>query len=126
AVGDVDVYRFRGKKGEVWWVEVTAERLGSPADPTFVIQSVPERGDPQDLASGDDIPDAGFGARFSTASVDAIARFQVPEDGLYQVVVQDVANTQRGDARLSYRLNIRPERPDFRVVIVPGNPQMLD
>jgi hypothetical protein len=122
APGDRDVYRFRGRKGDVWWVEASAERLGSPADPSFVLQKVVAAAAPQDLAAGDDLPDAGTAARFPLATVDAALRWQVPEDGVYQVVVNDLYGSQRGDPRLTYRLNIRPERPDFRLFVVPNGP----
>ena len=60
--GDVDLYRFQGKKGDVWIIEAIAERQGSPADPALLIQKVGAKGQPpQDLASADDLPDAGAG-----------------------------------------------------------------
>lgn len=125
--GDADVYRFQGKKGEVWRIEAFAERQGSPADPAIVIQKVGAKGQPsQDLASGDDLPDAGAGARFNTQSVDAALRWQVPEDGQYQVLISDLYSSQRGDPRLTYRLVIRREQPDFRLFLVPNSPNAID
>ena len=63
-------------------MEALAERIGSMADPAFLIQKVGAKGQPpQDLASGDDLPDAGAGPRFNTQTVDAAVRWQVPEDG---------------------------------------------
>ena len=44
AVGDVDVYRFKATKGSVWWIEASAQRIGSQADPTFLLQYVPPTG----------------------------------------------------------------------------------
>ena len=109
--GDVDRFRFPGRKGEVWWIEAFAERIGSPADPAFVIQKVGAPGQPaQDLASGDDLPDAGLAARFNTQTIDAALRWQVPGDGLYQVLLSDLYGSQRGHSRLTYRLVIRRER----------------
>lgn len=117
--GDLDVYRFTAKKGQVVWVEVTAERMGSPADPVFVIQKVGDKGVTSDLTTGDDLPDAGAQSRFMTATVDAALRWSAPEDGLYQVAISDLHASQRGDVRLAYRLNLRPERPDFRLFVLP-------
>ncbi len=119
APNDTDIYRFTAKKGQVWWIEASAERLGSPADPVFVIQKVIDKGVPQDLATGEDSPDQGAGTRFLMSSVDASLQWQVPEDGTYQVVISDLYSSQRGDPRLVYRLNIRPARPDFRLYVVP-------
>jgi hypothetical protein len=119
--GDLDVYRFRARKGEVCWIEAWAERIGSPADPTFMVQRVPDKGAPQDLAAGDDLPDRGAVNHFPTSTVDASLRWQSPEDGVYQVVLNDLYSSQRGDARLTYRLQIRREKPDFAVFVVPEN-----
>lgn len=124
--GDFDVFRFNAKKGEVWWIEVDAERLGSPADPLFTLQRVKEKGATSDLATAEDTPDRGGLARFNTGSVDASLRWTVPDDGVYQVVVSDLYGSQRGDVRLSYRLNIRPERPDFQIVLLPDSPDQPD
>src|SRR5262249_20259759 len=80
------------------------ERIGSPADPAFVIQKLGAAGQPpQDLATGDDLPDAGLAARFNTQTVDAALRWQVPEDGRYQVLLNDLYGSQRGQPRLTYR-----------------------
>jgi hypothetical protein len=126
APGDFDVYRFRAKKASVWWVEASAERIGSQADPGFVIQRVSAKGETSDLATGDDQPDRGGQARFPTGTVDAAARFQAPDDGLYQVIVSDLYGSQRGDPRLAYRLSIRPERPDFHLFLLPDSPDQPD
>lgn len=126
APGDSDIYRFKARKGEVWWIEATAERLGSPADPSFSIQQVVDKAAPKDLGAAEDTADQGGGARFGSSSVDASLRWQVPEDGTYQVVVNDLYASQRGDPRLVYRLNIRPERPDFRLFVVPASATLVD
>jgi hypothetical protein len=125
--GDVDVYRFEGKKGDVWLIEAIAERQGSPADPTILIQKVGAQGQPpQDLADADDLADAGAAARFNTQSVDASLRWQVPDDGPYQVVISDLYASQRGDPRLTYRLLIRREQPDYRLVLLPEGAKATD
>jgi hypothetical protein len=123
--GDLDVYRFKASKGQTLWIEASAERLGSKADPVFVVQKVVEKGPPQELATGDDLPESAPAANFPTATVDAAILWQAPEDGLYQVVINDVYSSQRGDVRLFYRLAIHPARPDFRLFVVPVEPQGL-
>ena len=125
APGDFDVYRFRARKGDVWWVEASAERIGSPANPTVVIQRV-NNGEATDLVIGEDMPDRGAPSRFPTSTGDTALRWQAPDDGLYQVVVSDLYGSQRGDARLAYRLNIRPERPDFYLFLLPDSPNQPD
>src|SRR5262249_31147129 len=89
--GDLDLFSFQVKKGEVWWIEAIAERIGSAADPTFVVQKAAAKGQPaQDLASGDDLADSGAGARLNAQTVDAALRWQVPEDGTFQVLISDL------------------------------------
>jgi hypothetical protein len=125
--GDLDLFRFEGRKGKVWIVEAIAERQGSPADPVVLIQKAGAKGaPPQDLASGDDLADDGAEVRFNTQSVDASVRWQVPDDGLYQIQISDLYSSERGDPRLGYRLLIRPERPDFRLIVIPNNPASTD
>jgi hypothetical protein len=120
--GDNDIFRFEAKKGEVWWVEALCERIGSMADPAFLLQQVGSKGQPaQDIASGDDLPDAGTGPRFNTQTVDAAVRWQVPADGHYQILISDLYASQRGHPRLIYRLLIRREQPDFSVVLLPNS-----
>ena len=119
--GDRDCYRFSAKKGQIWIIEATAERLGSAADPTFVVQRLPDKGEPREVLANDDIPDPAPGQLFSAATVDASARWQVPENGTYQIVLSDLFGSQRGDIKLFYRLNVRPERPDFCLFVLPTN-----
>ncbi len=126
APGDLDVYRFSARKGAVWWIEANAERLGSPADPVFVVQKLVPNGPPQDLATAEDTIGQGRAGRFDTATVDALLRWVVPEDGTYQVAINDLFLSQRGDPRLVYRLNIRPERSDFRLILVPESTTQTD
>ncbi len=92
----------------------------------FLVQKINEKGDPPDLAIGEDTPEKSDANRFPTATVDAAVRWSVPEDGLYQVAVNDLYASQRGDIRLSYRLAIRPERPDFALFVLPDSPNQPD
>jgi hypothetical protein len=124
--GDLDVYRFTAKKGDVWRVEAIAEGIGSPADPTLTIQRVGVDGTPTDLVTADDTPDPGLSPRFNLASVDATLRWIVPADGTYQVLVNDLAGNSRSGPSLYYHLSIRHESPTFRLFVVPTTPNALD
>lgn len=123
--GDIDAYRFHAKKGDVWMIEANAERIGSPADPAFVLQRLPEKGPAQDILNGDDRPDLVPGTLLGTSTTDTVARWQVPEDGAYRLVINDLYHSQRGDPRFNYRLQVRRERPDFRLFLVPPDPNAL-
>src|SRR5262249_3454539 len=85
-----------------------------------------EKGATNDLTTAEDLPDKGGQARFHTASVDAAVRWTAPEDGAYQVVATDLYASQRGDVRLAYRLNVRPERPDFHLFLLPNSTDRPD
>ena len=119
---DNDLFHFEGRKGDVWWIDALAERIGSMADPSILIQKLGAKGQPaQDLASADDLPDAGAGPRFNTQTVDARLRWQVPEDGMYQILISDLYSSQRGHPRLTYRLVIHREQPDYSVILLPNS-----
>jgi hypothetical protein len=120
APGDVDAYRFEARKGDVWWIEATAERLGSPADPMLLVQRVQPDGSLQEVSIAEDLPDPVPNFPAATASVDASLRWQASADGLYQVTIRDLYGTQRGDVRYAYRLAVRPAEPDFRLFVLPG------
>lgn len=120
--GDVDVYRFAAKPGDLWWIEADAEAIGSNADPRFVVQKVVPNAGPREEGEAEDTPDRGAASRFFSGSVDASLRKEIKEEGQYQVVLSDLFNSQRGDVRLRYRLRIRKEQPDFRAFLLPQDP----
>ncbi|RUL87786.1 PPC domain-containing protein [Tautonia sociabilis] len=122
-VGDADSYRFEAKKGQVWIIEVFADRIGSPVDASLLVQQIREDGSVvRDIGEADDLGDPGTGPRFGTGTVDPILRFQAPEDGLYQVFVGDLFNATVPAPGAVYRLVIRPERPDFLLFTAPSDP----
>ncbi|MEX2186237.1 MAG: hypothetical protein WD875_05570 [Pirellulales bacterium] len=130
--GDVDRIAFEAKKGDVYWIEVLAQRLGTTADPYVLIERVTKNDKGEEQVSvvqelDDDKENIGGNnyRRFRTSSGDASYRFAVPEDGTYRVMVRDLYYRNRGNPRFVYRLAIRPERPDFRLAVVslPDEPQ---
>jgi hypothetical protein len=121
-VGDVDTYEFRAARGQAWMIEVLADRIGSPVDPTLLVQQLKEDGTvAKDIAEADDQADPGTAPRFARGSVDPILKFQAPEDATYRVTVGDLYNATEPAPRAVYRLVIRPERPDFALFLAPGD-----
>jgi hypothetical protein len=124
---DRDAVRFDAKKGEAWWIEVFAQRLGQQCNPFVLIQRVVknEKGEEAatDLREVYD-PDANIGGRvFNTDDRDPVVRWEVPEDGSYRVLVRDLFNqSSRDNPSLVYRLSIRKDTPDFRLVAMPDSP----
>ena len=134
SVGDRDWFVFEAQKDQVFEIEVLSQRLGVAADAFLVLQQVKQSGDAVDLAEVDDRPLSGVapGAlknngryAFNTNTDDPGYRFVAPADGTYRIMVRDMYHMTRGDPRFVYRLSIRREQPDFRLVSVSHYPEDL-
>lgn len=125
-VEDNDVFRFEAKAGQVFYVEVLGQRLGRPVDPFLIVDRVTKKEDGtetfQRLTAQDDIATNLQQNVFETKTDDAIYRLEVGADSLYQVTVRDRYWESRGNPSLLYRLIIREETPDFRLVALPTSP----
>ena len=124
---DRDWVTFDAKKGDVYWVEVVSDRLGAPTNPYFRVERVTKSDKGEEKVSTvkevTESPVNIGGTAFNTTSVDPTFRFSVPEDGTYRLVTYDMYN--QGAANSLYRLSIRKEAPDFRLVaMVEGPPAM--
>ncbi len=118
---DVDSFIFDAKKGDVFLIEISSQRLGFPTKPTVLVQR--DNADLLEIIS----TDANIGGiRFDTASNDPAGRFAVPDDGTYRLRVRDLFGGLRSDPRSTYRLSIRKETPDFRLVAVVEPPPTKD
>lgn len=121
---------FEARKGDVWWLEVFSERLGFPANPHLLIQREVTRADrvpafADVLELGDQ--EANFGdPGYPTDSRDPVGRLQVPEDGSYRIHVRDLFNPWPGRPRYPFQLVVRPETPDFRLVVTAVSPPVSD
>lgn len=116
-------YSFTAKKGDVWTLEVFAERIGSPVDAFFILSD--EKG--KIITEQDDSADTLSPNQFYTKSDDpGRYRFSVPANGTYKVMVSTrEAGTQFG-VRDQYVLRIAREKPDFRLAIMPLAPHLPD
>ncbi len=122
--GDEDVYEFETKAGTVFWIEVYSQRIGAPADPYLIVDQVQvdkagKETAPKRLTAVDDNGTNLFANHFDTATDDPVYRFAAPADGKYRVTVRDRNFQGVGSTRHIYRLSIRPEDRDFRVVVLP-------
>lgn len=128
ARGDVDFFTFDAKAQESYWIEAFGDRDGSLADPYITLDRVTKddkgvetvsRITAQDDTGANLIPNV-----FETLSDDPAFQFVVPADGTYRLSIRDryYENQNRADARLVYRLAIRKESPDFKVVVLPEAP----
>ncbi|MEY5026675.1 MAG: hypothetical protein RLZZ244_2203, partial [Verrucomicrobiota bacterium] len=117
---DVDGYEFEGKKGEVWWLEVTSNRLGYASDPRLVVQRVMRDKDGKETLQ--DVLEARKASLFegdpdfNGENRDPVGRLEVKEDGVFRATLRDgYAGSAGGEAR-PYTLAIRKPAPDFALV----------
>jgi hypothetical protein len=121
--GERHWYKFDAKKGQVWTLEVFAERIGSPVDAYFVVAD--EKG--KVIAELDDGPDPLSPNQFYTKGDDpARYRFVAPADGTYKVMVSTREAAVQFGVRDQYVLRIAPETPDFRIAVMPLSPHTPD
>ena len=122
---DDDWFEFAATEGESWWLEVVSHRIGSDADPFFLIQEQVKSSDGKstwrDIVQVDDPSDRSAGIRgsYSASSDDPTLLWRVPRTATYRLLVRDQFGSARRDPRNGYRLIIRKPQPDVRVVGVP-------
>jgi hypothetical protein len=124
--GDVDLYQFEAKAGAVYWIEVQGQRLGTGSDPYLTLDQVTTNDQGQEtlkrIAAVDDDATNLLPIVFDTLHDDPVYKFAVPADGVYRLSLRDRYGASRGDPGLLYRVSIRPESPDFRLVVVTDSP----
>jgi Bacterial pre-peptidase C-terminal domain len=114
-------YSFDAKKGEVWTLEVFADRIGSQMDAFFVLTD--DKG--KVIVEMDDGPDSLSPNQFYTKSDDpARYRFAVPADGKYRVMVSSRDAGIVFGVREQYVLRIAKENPDFRLAVMGTTPHL--
>jgi hypothetical protein len=116
-LGDRDWYTFTAKKGDVYMIDLLGERIGSASDFYLVLRNAASK---QDIVQLDDNNETLHPFRFLTLTRDPPPyRFVVPADGKYQILVGSHSAEVVADVQQVYRLRIAPERPDYRLIVVP-------
>lgn len=108
-------YSLTAKRGEVFWLEAFAERLGSPLDLELAI--LPANADQELARFTNESTDLG-GDGFSTSHSDPAGRWVAPADGVFHIFVRDIIVGSSPDPRRVYRLSVRREEPDFALAVV--------
>lgn len=121
--GDVDSFSFEAKQGEEFWIEADSQRLGMPTDLLLVIQQFQTAADGKvsvrEINTADDqLPTNNL--RIYAGTTDPAFKFTAPADGRFRILVRDQFNFSGNSPAAFYRLKIRPPRPGFRVVAIPG------
>lgn len=124
--GDMDLYRFTAKKGEVFYLDVISDRIGVNSDPNLIVQQIIKPAeDAEDqsettkfIAESDDLimDSLAIAGGFDTRSRDSGLTFTAPVDGEYRVIVGN--NFSSAGALAGYRLGIRAPKPGFKLIAV--------
>ncbi|MFQ5734509.1 MAG: PPC domain-containing protein, partial [Planctomycetaceae bacterium] len=115
-----DWYAVDVKRGEVLWIEAFGERIGSPVDLDVAVLDA--TGNTVLARFRDEVKNSG-GKRFPSNHLDPSGRWVAPADGRYLIVVRNLIGGLNDDPRRVYRLSLRREVPDFRLVVVPRSDQ---
>lgn len=121
---DRDWIAFEAKKGEVYWINVLSQRLGTSADPIMMIERVTKdaKGNEQIrmITKLDDAPYTNPGTNqvdiVSLKTDDPKYRLVADADATYRIRLNDLYNNPANDPRLVYRMVIQKESPDFQLV----------
>ncbi len=112
-LGDVDVFRFKGRAGDEVAAEVVSRRLNSPLD--SLLRLTDESG--RVLEWNDDRKELNTG--LLTHQADSYLRARLQEDGVYYLHLSD--SQQQGGEAYGYRLRISPPQPDFALRVTPSS-----
>ena len=116
---DRDWYVFDAKKGDVLMIEVFSHRLGAQTDMYFVLKNLATK---QDIVLQDDNADSLSLRFFSANNRDpAPYRFVAPADGKYHLMLASHTGDNYADPTHVYRVRITPEKPDFRLFVMPAD-----
>ena len=108
-------YQITARRGEVFYVEGLAHRLGAPVDLAI---SIFDSGGEKELATfHDELRNLG-GLRYPSAHLDPHGRWVAPEDGKYLFCVRNLIGGISADPRRIYRMGIRRETAAVKLVAV--------
>jgi hypothetical protein len=116
---DRDWYSFTAKKGDVLSIEIYGDRLGSPLDLYAVLKSAGPK--TATIVELDDNPEPVANQFFARGEDPPRYPFKVPADGTYLLQVSSRGADAEASPRHLYRVRITPERPDFRLVLMPSS-----
>jgi hypothetical protein len=116
---DRDWYAFTAKKGDVYSINLDSHRLGAPTDMYLVVYNATGK-QVTEMAQLDDDPVTLSTNRFYSLTRDPPTyRFVAPADGKYYLLVYSHLGDALAGPDHVYRLRVAPERPDFRLIVMP-------
>lgn len=111
-----DWFAIEARRGEVFHVEVFADRLRSPLDPEISIYD--DTGE-RELANFSDEARSIGGKMCPTSHLDPAGRWVAPADGTVLINVRNIGGGASEDARRIYRLSVRREEPGVELFVIP-------
>jgi hypothetical protein len=123
---DRDWYSFTAKKGDTLIIEILSQRLGAPTDLYATVRNATGKS-PVDMVQLDDNVETLSPTHFLTSSRDpAPYKFVAPADGKYQLMIGSHLSGTLADVQHVYTVRIRPEKPDFRLFVMPTDSSRPD
>ncbi len=120
---DRDWYAIDAKKDDVLMIEVSSHRFGAPTDMYFVLKNLATKAD---IVLQDDTLES-VSNRFFTANRDPLPyRFVVPADGKFHLMIASHTGDNHADPTHQYRVRITPEKPEFRLFVMPADENRPD
>jgi|GEM_PF-6559574 len=116
---EASLFEFDASKGSTFMIELFSHRLGSAADPAFILQRINKKADTgelsyTDLTNQDDAaPITGDRKPIRFKHRDPAHLWKVDQDGRYRLRVFDQFATGA-----PFRLVIREPRPDFELILL--------
>jgi hypothetical protein len=122
-VRDRDWYRFAVRKGVTYSIEAFGDRIGSALDLYFTLRQEKSTA----VQEFDDNPELLHPTQFYSRTEDPVRyKLTAAADATYLLQVSSrEADTQAGPRHL-YRLRITPEKPDFRLFVLPPSTNGTD
>ena len=114
-----DWYSFPAKKGDILSIELYGDRLGSPLDLYAVLKSAGPKG--RTMVELDDNPDQVPNQFYTRGEDPPRYQFKAPSDDTYLLMVSSRDADNDAGPRQLYRVRITPEKPDFRLVLMPSS-----
>jgi hypothetical protein len=121
---DRDWYAFSAKKGDVLVIDLWSDRMGTPTDLFFTVRKDKAT---TDMVEEDDNPEIMNPQQFYNRTSDPRPyRFVAAEDGRFLIGVGSRESNFSYGPRVTYRLRVTPEKPDYRLIVMPSNNHQPD
>ncbi|HND56665.1 MAG TPA: hypothetical protein PLV92_29805, partial [Pirellulaceae bacterium] len=118
----IDVHEFRTAAGETR--TASDATVGSPAPPESTAPRAPNTTRIQRLASFEDETDNHGGRTVPTDHLDPCGRWVAPRAGRFLISVRNLKLGASAGPRRQYRLAVRREEPEFRVLAMPRSEEV--